>query len=159
MGIKNIDALQEYLKDGKLSEYEARTIHTLLGYEDKELFLNDFKAQQERVKFLNRKYDLQSLTTDQKRTAFEESLDKITFAKNSKMTKVSIAQDPCEAIRQNCVISVAAVATTMHIGCAVLDITVVAGLVCHGAAIAYQYTAGNNCNLESQQCKGLTTVE
>lgn len=58
----------------------------------------------------------------------------------------------CEKQRINCIAAVAAEALVMHVGCAAVDITVLAGIVCHAAAFTYQYTAGKNCNIAYEQC-------
>ena len=61
--------------------------------------------------------------------------------------------DDCEKERINCIASVAAQAATMHLVCAYLDLTVIAGIICHGAAFTYQWTAGNNCNIAARRCR------
>jgi hypothetical protein len=63
------------------------------------------------------------------------------------------AFDPCETERINCIASVSAEAAIMHLNCTVLDLSIFGGIVCHGAAIVYQITAGNNCNLAAKRCR------
>ncbi|HNU13958.1 MAG TPA: hypothetical protein PKI55_05815 [Chitinophagaceae bacterium] len=64
-----------------------------------------------------------------------------------------LADDPCETQRRNCIASVSAEAAVMHMGCAALDLSIIGGIICHGAAFAYQWTAGNNCNINAQLCR------
>ena len=42
----------------------------------------------------------------------------------------------------------------MHLGCAALDVSIVLGIICHGAATTYHLTEGNTCNLEADKCRG-----
>ena len=58
----------------------------------------------------------------------------------------------CETIQQNCVIGAAAEATIMHFACGALDLAVIPGLICHGAAIAYQISASSTCNTNYERC-------
>lgn len=153
MNIKNIDTLQQYLKDGKLSEYERETMHIVFGYNDKKLFWNDRARQNDRLISLTRKYNLLNATDSQKRFAIGKTFSKLKlFSETSLPNQALRMEDPCETIRRNCIGSVAAEAAVMHIGCAALDISVIGGIICHGAAFAYQYTAGNNCNLQAEKC-------
>ena len=68
--------------------------------------------------------------------------------------EISNFVNPCTTIKNNCLIAVAAEAGIMHIACAALDPTVIAGIICHGLAITWQITQGNICISNAQTCNG-----
>jgi hypothetical protein len=151
--MQNINTLQQYLKDGELSDYEKETIHGFFGYNDKKLFWSDQTRRHDRLVSLTKKYNLSNATNRQKELAIEKTFIKLgLFSEISLTNRALRAVDPCETIRRNCIGSVAAQAAVMHIGCAALDISVIGGIICHAAAFTYQYTAGNNCNAEAEKC-------
>ncbi len=59
----------------------------------------------------------------------------------------------CRAAYQNCIASAASQATVMHLGCAALDLGVISGIACHGAAIVYQISEGNECKGSYDRCQ------
>lgn len=63
------------------------------------------------------------------------------------------AIDPCETERVNCIISVGSQAALMHVGCAGLDLTIIGGIICHGAAFTYQWAEGRRCNSAARRCR------
>lgn len=71
-----------------------------------------------------------------------------------RMAFISEFSDDCESIRRNCIGSVAAQSAIMHLGCVALDLTFFGGIICHGAAFAYQYFEGNICNANARTCRG-----
>jgi hypothetical protein len=154
--IQDIHTLQNYISDGQLSEYEKSNIHKVFGYTDKDLFWKDRTLQNNRLVDLSKNYDLRNITEKQKRNAIEKAfLTLKLFSKTSTTGQIQqrLIDDPCETIRVNCIASVAAESAIMHLGCAALDLSIIAGIICHAAAFTYQYTAGNNCNLEAAKCK------
>lgn len=65
----------------------------------------------------------------------------------------SLLGDECERERRNCIIAVGAEAIAMHLACGALDLTIIGGIICHGAAFTYQITQGNNCNIAARRCR------
>ncbi len=62
--------------------------------------------------------------------------------------------DPCSSARKNCLVSVVAQTTLMHIGCAAADLTIIVGILCHSAVFAYQVSESNICESDYKNCKG-----
>ena len=81
---------------------------------------------------------------------------KASFKKSKNQLLVNYEPDDCNRERGNCIGSVAAQAAAAHLACAAADLTIIAGIICHGAAIIYQITAGDNCNIAYRRCKGIT---
>ena len=63
------------------------------------------------------------------------------------------ASDPCEEARVDCILSVGAQSALMHIGCATVDLTIIGGIICHGAAFTYQWREGRICNRNARKCR------
>jgi hypothetical protein len=150
--LTDINKLKNYISDNRLTDDEQINIHKLFGYSDYKVYWEERVAQNERVKYLFKKYDIKNANKDMLRNEITKA-QALTNIWESSYYNVMSKTDLCEKIRINCLASVAAEATIMHLGCATLDITVVAGIICHSAATIYQITASNNCNLQAQQCR------
>lgn len=59
----------------------------------------------------------------------------------------------CEQRRTACLVSTAAEATLMHLGCTALDLTIIGGIACHGAAITWQLSESAICNMDYSECR------
>lgn len=162
--VKDFTLLQKIMLDGKISKTEDETIHSVYGYKNKEEFRSAVKNLSNIKSYLLNKYNFQLYSKSDKKEAILKTLVQINEFKPLQLTnQVSLKAysseisskfiaDDCEKIRRNCILSVAAEATIMHLGCAALDVTILLGIACHSAATLYQYTAGENCNLEAKKC-------
>jgi hypothetical protein len=45
-----------------------------------------------------------------------------------------------------------------HLACATVDLTMIGGINCHGAAIIYQVSASDTCNAEAEDCRDAQSV-
>lgn len=155
ISIQSIDTLKEYLKDDKLSEIEEKHIPTLFGYVDRGHFLYDLSRQMNRIEILSKKYNLKNINYEIKKRTLEDALMELDGLQPKKTSDHSMNAftDRCEDIRRKCIYSVAAESAIMHLGCAGLDLSVIGGIICHGAAFVYQYNAGEKCNLEAENCR------
>lgn len=163
--VRDFSALKTYMTDGKISKAEADLLPSLYGYYNREEFLAAFIHLSNIKSYLLNKYDFKASSYDDKKEAILKTFEQInelksfqtTYQAPLKASSNSVVStfivDDCEKIRRNCILSVAAEATIMHIGCAALDVTILLGIACHSAATLYQYTAGENCNLEASRCK------
>ena len=161
--MKEEQLLKNYLEDGKLSEEEKKDIYKLFGYENSDIFWQDVAKNKGDVKYLIKNYDLNKIPA----SLIENEIVKVyqdpdigtqllaMVDNNSTIDFLDdgSGDDICERIRKNCILSVGGEALAMHMGCAALDLSVVAGLICHGGVILYQKTANNNCNLEAERCR------
>lgn len=147
------------MEDGNLSEDELSGMHEIYGYEDQKSYFRAVQTQINRINELNKKYNFSELSSYEKRTVIFKTFKEINLFQIEKTSSdENLMDNSCESIRRNCIASVAAESAIMHFGCAALDLTIIAGIACHSAAIAYQYSAGNNCNLEAEKCNKLTEV-
>lgn len=99
---------------------------------------------------MKKRYNFESVPDEKLKTEILKTFEKLDMYQSGQPYVMALSN--CESIRRNCIAKVAAEATGIHIGCTVLDISVFAGVACHAAAIIYQWTAGNNCNLEAENC-------
>ncbi len=163
--VRNHTLLSSIIKDGKISNEEGDIIHSIYGYTSKEEFRSSYTQISSILKQLWNKYDFNAYSNEEKKFAvlgtFEQigheklfhTTDQISIKTSSTENIQNYMEDDCEKIRVNCILSVAAEATVMHLGCGALDLTFFLGIACHGAAIVYQKTAGDNCNLEARRCR------
>jgi hypothetical protein len=69
-----------------------------------------------------------------------------------------LVRNNCERIRVNCILTVAAEATIMHLGCVSVDWTGISAPLCHGVAILFQIVAGDTCNANAEDCMSASSV-
>jgi hypothetical protein len=153
--VQDYTLLSSLLKDGKNSNEEANLMYKVYGFNNNEEFRFAYIQLSNIMRQLWKKYDFNAYTNEEKKAAvlktFEQISNKNQF--HSKPVTLNFMFDDCEKIRVNCILSVAAEATIMHLGCSALDVTFIFGILCHGTSILYQKTAGDNCNLAANKCK------
>ncbi|MGY3055486.1 hypothetical protein ACVWYG_003702 [Pedobacter sp. UYEF25] len=132
MGFKNFTAYSAFVKNQD---------ETILRLKEEYQFskLGQNAVKDIAIKAMNSSNKLSSTT----------AINKLSSVKGS----VSLAQNDCERQRRNCLVIVASTATAAHIACVAADLTVIIGAICHGAAIAYQLAAGDNCNIDAGGCQ------
>lgn len=153
--VQDYTLLSSLLKDGKITNEEANLMYQVYGYNNNEEFRFAYIQLSNIMRQLWKKYDFNAYTNEEKKAAvlktFEQISNKNQF--HSKPVTLNFMFDDCEKIRVNCILSVAAEATIMHLGCSALDVTFIFGILCHGTSILYQKTAGDNCNLAANKCR------
>lgn len=145
--VNDIGKIKEYLADNVLTENEISNLYIFMGYKTHEEMLTFIREQNNKLSILSKKYNLGRYSTEQLKSQFESGY---------KNHSTSNAVDDCSSEHTNCIASVASQAVIMHLGCASLDLTVVAGIICHASALVYQHTSSNNCTITYRRCKGLT---
>lgn len=149
--IQDVTLLEKVINNKSVNLDDTTDIHKVFGYSNYDEFNNDMVKQRNRAQELDRRYGLKnqpdSLIINGILIAFE-----VLNIYDSMNSPYSL-EKTCEKIRRNCVAKVAAQAVGGHFACGVLDVSLIGGIFCHGAAIVYQWTAGNNCNNQAVRCK------
>lgn len=153
--VKDYTLLSSLLKDGKISNEEANLMYKIYGYDNNEEFRFAYIQLSNIMKQLWKKYDFNAYTNEEKKASVLKTFEVISHKNrfNSKQITLNSMYDDCEKIRVNCILSVAAEATIMHLGCGAMDVAFIIGITCHGVTILYQKTAGDNCNLAANKCR------
>jgi len=146
----------------------------ILGFSNFKEYSEFAKQQNEILLQLKEEYQLTKVDQGTIESIALESMKSVkqaqkmnSIAKVSSITKLNGVNNTiqiedannCERIRRNCLITVAATATAAHVACIAADLTVIVGAVCHGAAIAYQLAAGDNCNANAENCRTVVSAE
>ena len=58
----------------------------------------------------------------------------------------------CTRINNNCLAGVLSASIIGHLGCATLDVTVIAGVICHSAVTIGHVAGSDNCNATAENC-------
>ena len=146
--VKDVKAIKEYLADGDLTEDELSTFYIHMGYNSHNEMVDFIKNQNDKLVVLAKRYNLSKNNNG-------EIKDQIKQAYIN-MTPPNYVAEDCASDRLNCIGAVSAEAAIMHIGCAGLDLTVIMGIICHGAAFTYQITASNGCHSAYNRCRGIS---
>jgi len=124
----------------------------VLGFNSEADLLEFERHYLERLELVINRYGVSILTTE----IIKEAASRINFNdhvfEKGQIISFSISDCNCERIRRNCLIEAAAEAVVMHAGCALLDLTVIAGAFCHAAVVTYQVAKSDNCNAAWEQC-------
>jgi|GEM_PF-1150644 len=157
---KNSKELIALVSKESHSKLDLERISILLGFKNFDDYAKFVKKQDTDLLQLKKEYQLDKVSQDVIQQAAMDAMSpkKISSVKLVENSLSSMAggegdSDLCEQIRTNCLVNVAAIATAAHIACVAADLTVALGVLCHAAAVAYQASAGNTCNLEAQQCR------
>lgn len=142
--IKNPELAKSILSKNHLSLEDIKDLSNSLGFVDEKKFISFIYDINRSIKIISTKYSLTELSKDEKIAIFE---------KTSRI--MGREYSACESIRVNCIASVSAQSLAMHFACASIDLSVVGGIVCHGAAFVYQYTQSNICNAEAEKCNNV----
>ncbi|KAF2520030.1 hypothetical protein E0W68_02040 [Flavobacterium salilacus subsp. salilacus] len=114
-----------------------------LGLSDFNDYVEFNDKQQERINSLDRQYGFNnSFTEGEKIELFIIGFDQL----------LEPTADNCRRRLRNCRNTAHAGALVAHLGCGTLDLTVIAGLICHGAVAVGHSAALDDCQLDYEEC-------
>lgn len=145
--IVDIGIIKELSVKDDLSEVEIEKLSIAMGYESIEHyrdFQNDFKSK---LNTLKDEYNIGNLTQQE----IKKVILNVILEKNLIPSK---SNDPCNCYRiaRNCIASVTATAVAAHLGCAGLDLTIIAGIICHAAVLVIQGAETDSCVANRDRC-------
>ncbi|NHM02803.1 hypothetical protein [Flavobacterium difficile] len=134
-GATDTKKVKELLSDGKLDESEIDTYFKVFST-DETKFTNYIKLQNSLYTSLNDEYNLGEISQETLIPIIEEIYikDLLPFEERSTCKQKYIRD----------ITSAAALALIEHGGCIALDLTVVAGIICHSAVSLIQWNSGQD---------------
>jgi hypothetical protein len=142
--ISNLEKAKELTsKNYALSEIELNELSISLGFSNLNDYINYYEKEKDMLVLLNDKYNIENYDEDLIKSLAIESVNNQTYYRSNN----------CERVRRNCIIGAAAGATLGHIGCAVTDLTIVVGIVCHAAVAVIQAVVSDTCNADAEDCQ------
>lgn len=149
---QNPEKIKKYISDNYLSPDEMNDIYLAFGYNSIEE-LNDYATNQnKRVKYLNDKFKIRNLSSSELNDIITTGCERFEIIENQYI--LSFAEANCGSKLKTCRGKAISASIAMHAGCAALDVTAIPGLICHEAALTYQYYALDECNLDYDACQG-----
>jgi hypothetical protein len=143
--IKDINTITSLTEKENLTEQELHQLSLAFGFKSFEKYEEYYESQKAILLELENDYNLSSYNSVDIENVL--IMDDVPSA-----AKSGNCHSYCSRTHTNCVGAVISAATLSHVGCLSADITVVAGIVCHGAVAALQYFAHDECNNQSEQC-------
>ncbi len=140
--ILDINLALELTSRDDLSNQEILDLSSALGFSTPEDMLSFFNDQAIFALDIEERYKISTYDI--------EYLHSILLSDDS--AKNSGCIDRCSVRSTNCIVAATATAVVAHLGCATLDITIIAGVICHGAVTANQYIENSNCRLDLEDC-------
>jgi hypothetical protein len=134
-----LNQFNNFLKDENISPSELSVYAQILGFQTIEAMNNYFEIRNQFYR-------------NNQMVKFDEIENNLVLEIKNDPYNTLVPVNPCEDARKNCIIKIGAESGLMHVACAAADITIVGGLICHGLAIAYQVSAGNECNAQANLC-------
>ncbi len=176
--IKNINIVQELTSKENLNELELNQLSLALGFNSYNQHENYYRNQNDLLANLNSDYSLSNYSSSEiYEVLFDEDEDEnedennllanlnysLSNYKSSEISEVlfnedkniafrGVCEDSCDRTYRNCMGGTTAAAIAAHAGCIALDPTIIGGIVCHGAALAIQYFAQDECGNQNLSC-------
>lgn len=144
--LTNNDLLKKIYSDGKIDKKEIDIFVKLIGFNSKVDYANFVEKQNENLLIIKKMYNLNPENTTQLKQVLKKAIDK--FWKNDFIG----VMNPCADKYRNDLVINASVAVAGHLACAGLDITIIGGIICHGAVIAGQSAANSNARIDYLNC-------
>ncbi len=143
--------IKEYNADGKIDETELKDLHEILGYKSQDDFLSSLVSQNKKLESLEKKYGLSKYSQEQLISLVDQGFTSLELPLYSGI-EYQPSGSNCNRRRNNCFIVATATGIGAHIACGGMDLTVVLGILCHGAATALGYAMADDCNLDYVDC-------
>lgn len=142
-GIKDIVKAEELLEKGEnISEQEKEELAIAFGYNSYISWATYHVDQSRLLKKLDDKYAL----TEMPILDLEDNIaDALGYTNQGSF---------CEDRYSNCLAGAMAQAIIAHVGCGWADLTVAAGILCHGAVYAWHTSMNNDCGYAYHDCLG-----
>ncbi len=144
---KDIKKIKEILSDNVVDENETKILYSVIGYENNEEFISNLKYQLELLNNLNNKYQLSKLTSNDLGILYNQGINMLNITSQNR-------GGHCARSYNNCMRIAFGIAVGAHLACTPLDVTVVAGLACHGAVALVHYSMQDDCELGYSDCIG-----
>ncbi len=130
------------------SHYTLHTIAPLLvDFQNQDTYELWYEEYNEKVVYLKKSYSLSDAAW---KNAFQKVTTLLVHQQWSTMAKDS---DLCMEYFMNRLASISATAAGAHFACAFLDISVIGGIMCHGAAFVYQISESNTARMDLKECR------
>jgi hypothetical protein len=142
--IKDIEKVRQLSQKEHLNHYELDILSESLGFENIEHYKNYYTSQTNLIKEINYDYYLAKYNSDE--------LKKFIFGEDNNYQSKGPCEESCKRTHRNCLGATSAVAVAAHLGCASLDLAIIPGLICHGAALAAQAFTQDECNNQLGVC-------
>ncbi len=134
-------------KESYVIESNFREISTGLGFSSEEEFLNYYENQKKLM------FDLEKDGIT--RFTNEEIIAATTFilCENNTYPETTTKYNNCARKYRNCMLIAFATAIGGHVACGGADLTIIGGIICHGAVVTLQYAMQDNCGADFEDCK------
>jgi len=145
-GITDINRVQKLSSKENLSTIELEQLSISLGFDSFKSYNIYYKNQTTLLKNLEKDYGLTNYTaTEINNVLFYENLNYASRGGGA-------CEGSCWRSFKNCMGLTTTAALTAHAGCIALDPTIIAGIACHGIALAAQYFAQDECSNQASKC-------
>ena len=152
---KDISVVRAIAADDKLAQDELPALAKAMGYPSSEEMIKSITSFQAMVVELKADYDFTNVSANQLKSFVAKAKEQPkSTLRNPKM---QVGADPrkaaiCERERTNCLVEVASEAFLLHVACGAADLSVIGGVLCHGAVVTWQAVKGDNCNIAAARC-------
>lgn len=138
----NINLVNTILEDNVVTEDEIELVPIALGYSGMTSYKAGLGSKLNLLKKVDQKFELVRFTQGELIQAIDISIGHID----------STTLNDCKREKRNCYNIALATATLGHFACGGLDLTIVAGLACHGAVALAHVAMNDNCEIAYNRC-------
>ena len=134
------------LLNNNVTEENLSSLVYLAGFNDTNEFTTYYSNQYSLILELKEKYGFDKLSQEELNTILLNSFNSY-YGVNE-----SAKLGPCERKLRNDLAINATEAFAAHLACGSLDLTVIGGILCHGAVVTWHYYQNDNAILEYENC-------
>ena len=148
--IKSPLVVKELTLKNELNKDEIEKLSIAMGFNSSSEYINFYKSQKETLLSIQNDYNFNS----QNQNIIEKEILKNYLLEKefTSRSDVSDCLDSCDRTERNCVGTTMAATIAGHAGCVATDVTVIGGIVCHGAVALAQYFALDECVNQREIC-------
>jgi len=150
-GITNPEGIREVLKDNKISPLEYRMYPSYFGYMNPLDFERHFLLLKYRARWLDKRYGWRNLPKAEQLGYLAEGI-KAAMGAGPLNLALALA-DHCSDAKTTCISTAMIKTMAMHVTCALADVTILAGLACHGVVSMIYVAETNKCEDAYNTCK------
>jgi hypothetical protein len=143
----NIELVNELASQEEMGEGQLELFYEAFKTNEED-YTSFVKTQQGRLNVLYQVYELESLSAEDLSPYFEDTLTQLGVGQEQSQTM----GDNCGRRYRNTLAINLGTAVVAHLGCGFADMTVVAGLICHGAVYLVHSAADDNAYLDYLDC-------
>lgn len=144
----NKEFLTKTFNDKQIDENEVEYVYKVFNLNSHEEYKTFLLNQDKLLSSLKNRYSFEKYTNEELSNYFNAGI-LVVLSNTDSYEKAS---NNCRRKYRHTVATIGASAMLGHIGCGTLDLTIIAGIACHGSVLVIQAAAMDDANIALEEC-------